>query len=61
MQLTILQMNLMLGLVTTIEQQAKDEKQLDLIPEELKRVNELFELVRPMIEAELEKAVQVNN
>ncbi|RXK62256.1 PAS domain S-box protein [Lacibacter luteus] len=59
--LGILQMNLMLALVTTIEQQAKEEKQLELIPEELKRVNELYELVRPMIEAELEKAAEVNN
>jgi PAS domain S-box-containing protein len=58
--LGILQMNLMLGVIATIEQQAKEEENVERIPDGLKRVNELFELIKPMIQAELEKAAQTH-
>ena len=58
--LGILQMNLMLGVIATIEQQAKEEDNVERIPDGLKRVNELFELIKPMIQAELEKATQTH-
>lgn len=58
--LGILQMNLMLGLVSTIELQAKEEQNVERIPLGLKKATDLFELIRPMIEAELEKAIQIN-
>jgi CheY-like chemotaxis protein/HPt (histidine-containing phosphotransfer) domain-containing protein len=58
--LGILQMNLMLGLVSTIELQAKEQQNIDRIPDGLKKATDLYELIRPMIEAELEKATQIN-
>lgn len=58
--LGILQMNLMLGVITTVEQQAKEEDNVERIPDGLKRVNELFELIKPMIQAELDKATQTH-
>ncbi len=59
--LGILQMNLMLGVITTIELQAKEQENIERIPDGLKKATELFELIRPMIEAELEKVTQINN
>lgn len=59
--LGLLQMNLMLGLVATIELQAKAQQNVERIPDGLKKATELFELIRPMIEAELEKVNQMNN
>jgi PAS domain S-box-containing protein len=59
--LGILQMNLMLGLISTIENQAKEQQNVERIPDGLKRAMELFELIRPMIEAELENAIHTNN
>ena len=53
--LGILQMNLMLGLISTIELQAKEQQQVERIPDGLKKATDLFELIRPMIEAELAK------
>lgn len=58
--LGILQMNLMLGVIAAIEQQAKEEENVERIPDGLKRVYELFELIKPMIQAELEKASQTH-
>jgi CheY-like chemotaxis protein/HPt (histidine-containing phosphotransfer) domain-containing protein len=58
--LGILQMNLMLGLISTIELQAKEQQNIERIPDGLKKATDLFELIRPMIEAELEKATQIN-
>ena len=58
--LGILQMNLMLGLISTIELQAKEQQNIERIPDGLKKAADLFELIRPMIEAELEKATQIN-
>ncbi|MBS1609900.1 MAG: PAS domain S-box protein [Bacteroidetes bacterium] len=54
--LGILQMNSMLELITAIESSARFEKETELIPEKLKQVTELFELVRPIIETELNNA-----
>ncbi|MEJ8818933.1 PAS domain S-box protein [Lacibacter sp. H407] len=59
--LGILQMNLMLGVISTIELQAKEQQQVERIPDGLKKATDLFELIRPMIEAELAKVKQVNN
>lgn len=56
--LGILQMNLLLGLVSTIEGHAKRQQNVEKIPDGLKRAGELFELIRPMIEAELDNAIQ---
>lgn len=58
--LGILQMNLMLGLITAIEQQAKEQKKTERIPDGLKRASEIFDLIRPMIKAELETALQAS-
>jgi len=58
--LGILQMNLMLGLISTIELQAKEQQNIERIPDGLKKATDLFDLIRPMIEAELEKATQIN-
>ncbi len=58
--LGILQMNLMLGLISTIELQAKEQQSIERIPDGLKKATDLFELIRPVIEAELEKATQIN-
>ncbi|MGC4039143.1 MAG: PAS domain S-box protein [Chitinophagaceae bacterium] len=54
--LGILQMNHLLELVTTIELQAKEQKETDKIPAEIKQLVEQYALIRPMIEAELNSA-----
>ncbi|RYF98328.1 MAG: Hpt domain-containing protein [Chitinophagaceae bacterium] len=59
--LGILQMNSMLARVAEIEQQAKEQAGTEQIPKTLKEVMEQFNLVRPMIEAELKSALQVND
>lgn len=51
--LGILQMNSLLALAASIESKAKNRQQTDKIKEELKLLTEKFELIRPMIEAEL--------
>lgn len=58
--LGILQMNSMLEIVTSIELAAKEEKETEEIPEKLKQLTELFGLVRPIIETELNNAKMVN-
>jgi HPt (histidine-containing phosphotransfer) domain-containing protein len=55
--LGILQMNNLLQLTTKIEGQAREQKELDLIEPKLKQLGEMFELIRPMIEAELNSAL----
>ena len=58
--LGILQMNSMLELVTAIEQSARQEKEAEKIPGWLNQAIELFELIRPIIETELNNAKAIN-
>jgi len=58
--LGILQMNSMLQLVTAIEQSARQEKEAEKIPGWLNQAIELFELIRPIIETELNNAKAIN-
>ncbi|HLF46846.1 MAG TPA: PAS domain-containing protein [Chitinophagaceae bacterium] len=51
--LGILQMNSLLSLATSIETSAKNRQETEKIKKELKLLTEKFELIRPMIEAEL--------
>ena len=58
--LGILQMNSMLEIATAIEQAAKEEKETEGIPDKLKQVTELYGLVRPIIETELNNAKTIS-
>jgi HPt (histidine-containing phosphotransfer) domain-containing protein len=52
----ILQMNALLTEITTIEQSAKELQNVERIPVVLKRVVKEFDLIKPMLEAELADA-----
>jgi PAS domain S-box-containing protein len=58
--LGILQMNSMLEMVAAVELAAKQEKETELIPDKLKQVTELYGLVRPIIETELNNAKSIS-
>ena len=58
--LGILQMNSIMQLVNAVEQSAKQEKETEKIPGWLNEAIELFELVRPIIETELNNAKAIN-
>ena len=57
--LGVLQINTMLELITSIEQQAKDKVHTGKIEEKVKQVTEQYGLIRPMIEAELQVALKL--
>jgi PAS domain S-box-containing protein len=57
--LGVLQVNGMLELIANIEQRAKTNVETGKIEADVKRATEQFSLIRPMIEAELNAAMQV--
>jgi HPt (histidine-containing phosphotransfer) domain-containing protein len=50
---SILQMSDLLELVSRVEQQAKERKELENIPKEVSALLDKFSVIQPLIEAEL--------
>ncbi|HYM95181.1 MAG TPA: response regulator, partial [Chitinophagaceae bacterium] len=56
--LGLLQMDEFLSVITRIELNAKEIKNLDSIPDDFRKAEKLFDEVKPMIETELKEAVE---
>ncbi len=55
-----LQMNQLLNDVTAIEALAKQQTELEKLPQLLKRLQQQYDLIKPMLEADLQKARQMH-
>jgi HPt (histidine-containing phosphotransfer) domain-containing protein len=55
----ILQMGKLMSLISKIESDAKERKNLEEIPVNFKKAEELFFKINPMIEAELQNALEL--
>jgi HPt (histidine-containing phosphotransfer) domain-containing protein len=58
---SLLQMNELLELVSRVEQQAKERRELEYIPNEVSVLLDKFSVIQPLIEAELNEGKEKLN